>query len=52
VDAKLGYMSNGLGLDLGFDLGYRQMNLTVEELDDFNADLTTDGPYASLFVHF
>jgi len=52
LDAKLGYMTDGLGLDVGFDFGYRQMKLKVEKLDDLKADLTEDGPYASLLVHF
>jgi outer membrane protein len=52
IDAKVGYMTDGLGLDVGFDLGYRQMKLTVEELDDLSADLSTDGAYASVFMHF
>lgn len=52
IDAKVGYMTDGLGLDVGFDVGYRQMKLTVDELDDLSADLTTDGAYASVFMHF
>ena len=53
AEAKVGYMTNGLGLDFGFDLGYRSFTIAAEpDDDDFKADLTLDGPYASLLVHF
>lgn len=52
VDAKIGYMTSGLGVDVGFDLGYRQLNLSVEDDEDLTASVTLSGPYASLIVHF
>ncbi|MFT7561556.1 MAG: outer membrane protein [Flavobacteriales bacterium] len=52
IDAKIGYMTNGLVLDFGFDLGYREMSLTIKELTDLNADISASGPYASIFAHF
>ena len=52
LDAKIGYMSNGLVLDFGIDLGYRRMNLDVTDSDDLQADLTIAGPYLATSVHF
>lgn len=52
LDAKIGYMSNGLVLDFGIDLGYRRMNLDVTDSDDLQADLTIAGPYLAASVHF
>lgn len=53
AEAKIGYLTSGLGLDLGFDLGYRSFSIVAKpDEDDFEADLTIDGPYASLIVHF
>lgn len=54
VEAKIGYMSDGLPvLDIGFELGYRQLKLEVDELDDdLEVDVTLDGPYVSLVLHF
>lgn len=53
IEAKVGYMTEGLGLDLGFDLGFRQFSIETDpEDDDLTVDLTLDGPFASFFVHF
>jgi len=53
IEAKIGYMTSGLGLDVGFDLGYRQLSLETDPTDeDLVADFTIDGPFASLIVHF
>lgn len=37
-------------LDLGIELGYRQMNLEINE--DVTADVELKGPYAAVNVHF
>ncbi len=51
--AKLVYTSDILPLlDLGFELGYRQMKLELEDLDDLETDLTLDGPYIAATLHF
>gem|GEM_PF-42151 len=53
AEAKIGYLSGGLGLKLGFDLGYRSFSIVANpDEDDFEADITIEGPYASLIVHF
>lgn len=53
AEAKIGYLSKGLGLNVGFDLGYRSFSIVAEPDDeDLYADITLDGPYASLIVHF
>ncbi len=52
LELKLGYLTDGLGLDFGFDLGYRQMKLSVDADDQAKADITIDGPYLSVNVHF
>ncbi len=51
--AKIMYTSDILPLlDLGFELGYRQMKLELEDLDDLETDLTLDGPYIAATLHF
>lgn len=41
---------NTLALDIGLEIGYRQMNLEINE--DVTADVELSGPYASLNLHF
>ncbi|MGS2723103.1 TIGR04219 family outer membrane beta-barrel protein [Porticoccus sp. GXU_MW_L64] len=41
-----------VAFDLGVELGYRRMNLEIDDLGDLNTDLTIDGPYLSLNAHF
>lgn len=51
--AKILYTSDALPLlDLGFELGYREMSLELDDLDDLETDLTLDGPYAGVTFHF
>ena len=54
ITAKIAYTSDGLPLlDLGLEIGYRRMALEVDDDDsDLNADLTIDGPYAAITLHF
>lgn len=52
LEAKVGYLSGGLGLDFGFDIGYRQMSLSVDADDQAKADIQIAGPYLSVIVHF
>ncbi len=37
---------------LGVELGYRVLDLELDDLDDIDAELTVDGGYAGLFFHF
>jgi outer membrane protein len=41
---------DSMALDLGIEVGYRQMNLEINE--DVTADVELSGPYASLNLHF
>lgn len=52
LEAKVGYMSDGLVLDFGIDVGYRRMNLDVTGTDDLQANLTIAGPYVEASLHF
>ena len=54
IEAKVGYMTSGLGLDIGFDLGFRRLVVETDpdDSDDITVNLTLDGPFASVFVHF
>ncbi len=53
IEAKIGYMTDGLGLDIGFDLGFRRFAIETDpDNEDLKVDLTLDGPFASVFVHF
>lgn len=47
--AKLHYMFDSV-LDLGLEIGYREMSLEVD--DDVEADIQLKGPYAALLFHF
>jgi outer membrane protein len=51
--AKIMYNTDILPLlDLGLELGYREMKLEVEDLDDLRTDVTLDGPYIAATLHF
>ncbi|GAA6166459.1 TIGR04219 family outer membrane beta-barrel protein [Sessilibacter corallicola] len=39
-------------IDLGVEVGYRSINLELDDLDDFDTDITIDGIYAALTFHF
>lgn len=39
-------------LDIGFNLGYRRMDIDAKNFDELYADITADGAYAELFIHF
>jgi len=39
-------------LGLGAELGYRRINLKVDNLSDINADITFDGLFANVTYHF
>lgn len=51
LDIKLGWMFESV-LDVGAELGYRQFKLKLEDFDDADGDVTFDGPYLNLAVHF
>ncbi len=52
LDMSVGYLSDGLALDVGFEVGYRQFKIEVDDDEDLTADINFDGPHASLIVHF
>lgn len=52
IEVKAGYMTDGLGLDFGFELGYRSLAVTVDETDDLQADIKIDGVFGGVIVHF
>ena len=37
---------------LGVDVGYRRINLSLDDIDSSYANLTFKGPYAGLYLHF
>ena len=47
--AKIGYESS---IGLGVEGGYRVINLSLEDVDDLESDLTSDGAYAAVTYHF
>ncbi len=49
LSAKVSYMFESV-VDLGLELGYRQMNLELNE--DVTADVELKGPYAAVVFHF
>ncbi|TQV67684.1 TIGR04219 family outer membrane beta-barrel protein [Exilibacterium tricleocarpae] len=52
ASAKVAYAYESLVVDVGFELGYRRMALSLDDLDDLEADITLDGPYAAITLHF
>lgn len=51
TNAHLGYyFVDSMLVDVGIEVGYRQMQLEIE--DDVTADVDLTGPYAALTVHF
>lgn len=53
VDAALGYeMEFTPFLNAGVKLGYRRLDIKVEELGDFYADMVADGPYLGVSLRF
>lgn len=52
ISAAVAWHSNFLVVDLGVELGYRRMNLEIDDLGDLQTDLTLDGPYLSINAHF
>jgi outer membrane protein len=48
--AKVSYLFDS-AFDVGVEVGYRAMQLTVDE-DDLQANLDLKGPYAALIAHF
>ncbi|MCV6604025.1 MAG: TIGR04219 family outer membrane beta-barrel protein [Porticoccaceae bacterium] len=53
VSAAVAWQDDFLvAFDLGVELGYRRMNLEIDDLGDLQTDLTIDGPYLSLNAHF
>ncbi len=51
ASAKIAYTFGSI-IDLGVELGYRRMTLEIDDIDDLEADLTLDGPYAAIVLHF
>lgn len=52
IDVYVGYSAGTLGLDMGIDVGYRKLNVTVDDDEDLTADVSVDGIYAALTLHF
>lgn len=50
LDVSIGYRFVDSALDMGVEVGYRQMNLEINE--DVTADVDIKGPYAALTLHF
>lgn len=49
VSAKVGWRSPAL---VGIEAGYRQMNLTLDDVSDIDSDLKFKGPYVALTLAF
>jgi len=47
--ATIGYES---AFRLGVEAGYRSLELNLDDVDDIEADITIDGAFIGLFVHF
>ncbi|WP_045859276.1 TIGR04219 family outer membrane beta-barrel protein [Teredinibacter purpureus] len=51
IEIKAGWMFES-ALDIGAEFGYRQFKMTLVDFEGANADLTYDGPYFNLALHF
>lgn len=52
IDIYVGYSLENIALDMGVDVGYRKMNVQVEDNDNLTADVAVDGIYGALTLHF
>lgn len=53
VQAGISYeLLDNLAVDVDLTLGYRTVKLELNDLDDFYSDLTFDGAFAGVIVHF
>lgn len=53
VQAGVSYeLIDNLAVDVDLTLGYRVVKLELNDLDDFYSDLTFDGAFAGVIVHF
>jgi len=53
VQAGVSYeLVDNLAIDIDLTLGYRAVKLELDDLDDFYSDLTFDGVFAGVIVHF
>lgn len=52
LQAGVGYLSDGWVLDMGFELGIRNMNLELDDVSDIDANIDLTGTYASFNIHF
>lgn len=50
ITVKLSYLFDSV-LDVGAEVGYRQLSLTLDD-DDLRADTDLKGPYAAVIAHF
>ncbi len=48
----LGYQSDGWVMDLGVEVGVRNFNLELDDLDDIDAEIDLSGAYAAFTLHF
>jgi outer membrane protein len=52
LQASVGYMSDGLVLDFGVELGLRNFSIELDDVSDLDADMELEGPFASVYLHF
>ncbi|MCW8196429.1 TIGR04219 family outer membrane beta-barrel protein [Proteobacteria bacterium 005FR1] len=52
LQASVGYMSDGLVLDFGIEVGIRNFSVELDDVSDLDADLDLEGSFASIYFHF
>ncbi|MGQ9427047.1 TIGR04219 family outer membrane beta-barrel protein [Gilvimarinus sp. F26214L] len=52
LQAAVGYMSDGLVLDFGVEVGVRNFSVQLDDVSDLDADLDLEGAFASIYLHF
>ncbi len=51
-ETKLGYKSKGTLVKYQIELGYRQLKISADDLDNFTSEITIDGLYANVGLVF
>jgi outer membrane protein len=52
LQASLGYMSDGLVLDFGIEVGVRSFAIELDDVSELDADMKLEGTFASIYLHF
>lgn len=52
AEINIGYLFDTPVVDFGLEVGYRVLDMDVDDIDDLNTNIKLDGPYAALKLSF